>query len=987
MSQTNIYTETTFEKDIVDILTLTGEYQQGLAVDVERESGHAPAVILSFIKTSQPKEWERFTTIHQDQAESKFLYRMNKEIESRGLLEVIRHGFTSHGVKFKPAFFKPESGLNQEAIDLYNKNILTVTRQVKYDRHNENSVDLLISLNGLSIATIELKNALTGQTTANAEKQYIFDRDPKEPLFRFNRGSIVHFAADADTISMTTRVNGRKTGYLPFNKGYLNGAGNPPNAAGRRTDFMWTEVLRKDSLMEIIGKFIHLEKGDEGEPDKLIFPRYHQLDVVRQLISDARSFKAGKNYLIQHSAGSGKSNSIAWLSYRLASLHDADDKRIFDSVVVVTDRKVLDNQLQSTIYQFEHKQGVVQKIDVDSKQLTEALERGTNIIITTLQKFPFVLEQIGEIPGRKYAVIVDEAHSSQGGEAAKKMKEVLSASSLEEAVEADRESEEDYEDEIRKSMMLRGKQSNLSFFGFTATPKYKTLEVFGVKDTPDSKPRPFHLYSMKQAIQEGFILDVLKNYTTYRTFFRLSKAIEEDPEVNKKRAATAIARFVNLHPYNLAQKTEVMVEHFRQVVSKKIGGRAKAMLVTGSRLHAVRYKNEFDRYIKDKGYSGIGVLVAFSGTVRDGGVEYTEPQITGFSEKQLPEEFDKNDYHLLIVADKYQTGFDQPLLHTMYVDKKLSGVRAVQTLSRLNRTCDGKTDTFVLDFVNNEDEILESFQPYYELTTVKENTDPDHLYDLKNQIEAAGIIWQTEVEQLNKVYFIKKESLNPADHAKLNSYIDPAVDRYRSLETQEEKDNFKHALVSFTRLYSFLSQIIPFYDPDLEKLYVYVRFLLKKIPKEVTDPFHLGDEVELKYYRLQLMKDRIRIAMEDQAEYGLDGIEDVGIRSDKEEKALLSEIIQVLNDRFGMNLTEADRLYFDQIEEELVGHEKLVEQARSNTIENFKYGFEEVFLNTLISRMDQNRELFTRMMDDEEFSRVVKRLLLEKVYTRLRAIL
>jgi len=739
--------------------------------------------------------------------------------------------------------------------------------------------------------------------------------------------------------------------------------------------------------MEIIGKFIHLEKGDDGEPDKLIFPRYHQLDVVRQLISDARSFKAGKNYLIQHSAGSGKSNSIAWLSYRLASLHDANDKRIFDSVVVVTDRKVLDNQLQNTIYQFEHKQGVVQKIDVDSKQLTEALERGTNIIITTLQKFPFVLEQIGEIPGRKYAVIVDEAHSSQGGEAAKKMKEVLSASSLEEAVEADRESDEDYEDEIRKSMMLRGKQSNLSFFGFTATPKYKTLEVFGEKETPDAKPRPFHLYSMKQAIQEGFILDVLKNYTTYKTFFRLSKAIEEDPEVNKKRAATAIARFVNLHPYNLAQKTEIMVEHFRQVVSRKIGGRAKAMLVTGSRLHAVRYKNEFDRYIKDKGYSGIGVLVAFSGTVRDGGVEYTEPQITGFSEKQLPEEFDKNDYHLLIVADKYQTGFDQPLLHTMYVDKKLSGVRAVQTLSRLNRTCDGKTDTFVLDFVNNEDEILESFQPYYELTTVKENTDPDHLYDLKNQIEAAGIIWQTEVEQLNKVYFIKKESLNPADHAKLNSYIDPAVDRYRSLETHEEKDNFKHALVSFTRLYSFLSQIIPFYDPDLEKLYVYVRFLLKKIPKEVTDPFHLGDEVELKYYRLQLMKDRIRIAMEDQAEYGLDGIEDVGIRSDKEEKALLSEIIQVLNDRFGMNLTEADRLYFDQIEEELVGHEKLVEQARSNTIENFKYGFEEVFLNTLISRMDQNRELFTRMMDDEEFSRVVKRLLLEKVYTRLRAIL
>jgi len=980
----SIYNETTFEKDIVDLLTSTGEYQQGHAVDIEKESGHAPILIHEFITSTQPKQWKKFTTIHQDQAQSKFLYRLKKEIESRGLLEVIRHGFTTHGVKFKLAYFKPESGLNPEAIDLYNKNILTVTRQVKYDRHNENSVDLLISLNGLTIATVELKNAFTGQTVANAQRQYMFDRDPKEPLFRFNRGSLVHFAVDADTVSMTTRVSGKKTYYLPFNKGYQNGAGNPPNPNGRRTDYLWNEVLRKDSLMEIIGKFIHLEKGENGKDDKLIFPRYHQLDVVRKLISDARESRAGRNYLIQHSAGSGKSNSIAWLSYRLASLHDAEDKRIFDSVVVVTDRKVLDNQLQNTIYQFEHKQGVVQKIDIDSKQLTTALEKGTNIIITTLQKFPFVLEQIGDLPKRKYAVICDEAHSSQGGEAAKKLKEVLSAATLEEAAEVDKETEEDYEDEIRKSMMARGQQSNLSFFGFTATPKFKTLEVFGEKDTPDSKPRPFHLYSMKQAIQEGFILDVLRNYTTYRTFFRLSKAIEDDPEVNKKKAATAIARFVNLHPYNLAQKTEVMVEHFRQVVSKKIGGRAKAMVVTGSRLHAVRYKHEFDRYIKEKGYSGIQTLVAFSGTVRDGGLEYTEPQMTGFSEKELPKQFDKDEYQLLIVADKYQTGFDQPLLHTMYVDKKLSGVKAVQTLSRLNRTCEGKTDTFVLDFVNDEDEILESFQPYYELTTVKEKTDPDHLYDLKNQIEAVNIIWETEVEQFNKVFFTKKENLTPADHAKLNAFIDPAVDRYKALQTQEEKDNFKHSLVSFTRLYSFLSQIMPFYDLELEKLYVYVRFLLKKLPKEVTDPFHLGDEVELKYYRLQLMKDRIRIAMEDQPEYGLDGIDDAGVRTSKEEKARLSEIIQVLNDKFGMNLTDADKLYFDQIEEELVGHEKLVEQAKNNTMDNFKYGFEEVFLNTLIKRMDQNQELFAKMMDDDEFSRVVKRLLLEKVYARLR---
>ncbi|HUX56671.1 MAG TPA: DEAD/DEAH box helicase family protein [Bacteroidales bacterium] len=984
MAQTNIHTETTFEKDIVDLLTSTGNYQQGLAVDVERETGHAHTLIRKFITSSQPREWEKFVTIHQDQAKSKFLYRLNKEIESRGLLEVIRHGFTTHGVKFKMAYFKPESGLNPEAIEQYRQNILTVTRQVKYDRHNENSVDLLISLNGLSIITVELKNAFTGQTTANAERQYMFDRDAKEPLFHFNGGSLVHFAVDADTVSMTTRVNGRKTYYLPFNKGYNNGAGNPPNPQGRRTDYLWTGVLGKDSLMEIIGKFIHLEINKDGKQDKLIFPRYHQMDVVRSMIADARKSRAGKNYLVQHSAGSGKSNSIAWLSYRLASLHDNTDNRIFDSVVVVTDRRVLDNQLQNTIYQFEHKQGVVKRIDKDSKQLTEALEKGTNIIITTLQKFPYVLEQIGELPKRKYAVIVDEAHSSQGGEAAKKLKEVLSAADLDEAVEADRTGDEDYEDEIRKSMMARGEQSNLSFFAFTATPKFKTLEVFGVKDTPNAKPRPFHLYSMKQAIQEGFILDVLKNYTSYKTFFKLSKAIEDDPEVNKKRAATAIARFVTLHPHNLAQKTEVMVEHFRRVVSKKIGGRAKAMVVTGSRLHAVRYKHEIDRYIKEKGYTGISTLVAFSGTVRDMGFEYTEPQMTGFPEKQLPEMFSKDDYQVLIVADKYQTGFDQPLLHTMYVDKKLSGVRAVQTLSRLNRTHPGKTDTFVLDFVNNEDEMRESFQPYYELTTVKENTDPDHLYDLKNQIEAANIIWETEVEQLNKVYFTRKENLTPADHARLNAFIDPAVDRYRSLATQEEKENFKHGLVSFTRLYSFLSQIMPFYDLELEKLYIYVRFLNKKLPKEITDPFHLGDEVDLKYYRLQLMKDRIQVALEDQAEYGLDGIKDAGVRSDKEEKALLSEIIEILNDRFGLNLTDGDKLYFDQIEEELVSHDKLVEQAKGNTIENFRYGFDEVFINTLIKRMDQNQELFTKMMDDEEFSRAVKKILLAKVYRRLR---
>ncbi len=976
-----IHTENKFEEEAVKLLLSTKEYAEGNPMDFNKESALVQSDLFSFVQKTQPKEWQKFEEIHGGQSQERFLYRYSKEVQSRGLLDVIRYGFTSHGVKFRLAFFKPASGLNEEAIDLFNKNQLKVTRQVKYDRNNEKSIDLLITLNGISIITIELKNPFTGQTVTDAKKQYMFDRSPKESLFQFNKGALVHFAVDTDEVSMCTRVNGRKTFYLPFNKGYNNGAGNPPNESGRKTDYLWTEVFRKDSLLDIIGKFLHLEVDKDDYSSKLIFPRYHQLDVVRKLVSDSEINGVGKNYLIQHSAGSGKSNSIAWLSYRLASLHNEQDQRVFDCVIVITDRRVLDNQLQDTIYQFEHKRGVVERIEKDAKQLAKALEKGSNIIITTLQKFPFVIDQIAELPARKYAVIVDEAHSSQGGEATKKMKEVLTASSLEDAEAEDHAEVEDYEDEIRRSLTARGKQPNLSFYGFTATPKYKTLEVFGVQGV-DGKPRPFHLYSMKQAIQEGFILDVLRNYITYKTFFKLTRAIEDDPEVNKKKAAIAIARFVTLHPHNLAQKTEVIVEHFRQVVSKKINGKAKAMVVTPSRLHAVRYKQEIDKYLKEHGYI-FKTLVAFSGTVRDGGFEYTEPQMTGYSERELPEQFDTDEYQVLIVADKYQTGYDQPLLHTMYVDKKLSGVKAVQTLSRLNRTCDGKVDTFVLDFVNEEQDIKDSFQPYYELTTVDESVDPDHLYDLKSKIESAQIIWETEIENFSKVYFRPKTELSATDHAELNAAIDPAVDRFREMETQEQQDDFKHALTSFVRLYAFLSQIMPFGDMELEKLYTYCRFLLKKLPKIETDPFHLGDEVDLEYYRLQKMKESF-IMMEDQAEYGLDGITDAGIRTSIDEKVPLSEIIEVLNDRFGTEFDEADKLFFSQIEEELISNDKLAQQAKSNTIENFKYGFDDVFLDALISRMDQNQDIFTKIMDDEEFKKVVNTLMLKRVYERLR---
>lgn len=997
-----IHTELTFEAAIELSLLEDGGYVKGHSKDFDADLGIFPNYVIEFLKNSQPKQWDKLTNIHKESVETKVIQRLLKELDAKGTLNVLRNGFTDYGVKFNMAYFKPESGLNPEAKLFYSYNHLSVTRQLYYERKGKNSLDIVLSLNGLPISTIELKNQFSGQNVNNAKKQYVYDREPSEPIFQFKKRTLVHFAVDTDECFMTTRLAGKKTRYLPFNLGDNNGAGNPRNKEGYRTAYLWEYVWAKDSFMDIIGKFLHLNveifelDGVKKKKETLIFPRFHQMDVVRRLTKDAKTKGAGQNYLIQHSAGSGKSNSIAWLSYRLSSLHDTQNERVFDSVIVITDRKVLDSQLQNTIYQFEHKQGVVQKIDKNSQQLADAITAGSNIIITTLQKFPFIIEKIGELKAKKYAVIIDEAHSSQGGEGTKKLKEVLSAKSLEEAVLEDMPSglDEDAEDQIRKSMEARGKQDNLSFFAFTATPKDKTIQVFGTPDT-QGIPKPFHVYSMKQAIEEGFILDVLKNYTTYKTYFKLSKEIEDDPKVNKKQAARAIGRFMSLHPHNLAQKTEVIIEHFRQVVSKKIGGKAKAMLVTGSRLHAVRYKEEFDKYIKEKEYTDIKTVVAFSGKViydvYPEGV--TEVELNGFKEKELPKKFASDEYQLLLVADKYQTGFDQPLLHTMYVDKKLSGVKCVQTLSRLNRMHAGKEDTFILDFTNDTEDILNSFQPYYELTTVENTTDPNQLYDLKSEIEKGQIIWDSEVDSFCNVFFKSAKALSVKEQGKLNAFVDPAVDRFKQLPEENTKedvigteitqDNFKHALQTFTRLYSFLTQIMPFSDVELEKLFTYARFLLKKLPrKNENDRFQLGDEVSLEYYRLQRVAEQ-NIVMESQGEYSLEVMDGAGIRMSKEEQEALSEIINVLNNRFGTEFNEADKLFFDQIEAELIADNKLSEQAKNNTLSNFKFGFEDAFMDKLIARMEQNQDIFTKMMDDNDFGSLVKDYMLKKVYERL----
>ena len=1006
-----VTSENTFETAIIERLVISGGYIEGEASAYSPELGMFKAEVLQFLQSTQPRQWDRLAAIHGQDVSNRVIARLYKEMDLRGALDVIRNGFVDYGVRFKMAFFKPESSMNPDTLELYEQNRFKVVRQVYYSHKNRYSVDLVLSLNGLPVATLELKNRFTRQNATDAKKQYATTRDNKELLFAFKKRTLVHFAVDDETVYMATRIDGSKTRWLPFNKGNHHGAGNVPNPAGYRSDYLWRDVLTKDSWMEIIGRFIHLQveefkfEGHLRKKENLIFPRYHQLDAVRKITRHAQEHGAGRNYLIQHSAGSGKSNSIAWLSYRLSGLHNAENQRIFDSVIVVTDRRVLDSQLQNTIYQFEHKSGVVQRIDKDSQQLADAIGSGANIIITTLQKFSFIVEKMGDLPNRKYAVIIDEAHSSQGGEASKKMKQVLgNANASEESGNDSSEAQEPYPepveeddegiesqdlvtDYIEQSAASRGPQSNLSFFAFTATPKYKTQAVFGYKDA-QGKPQPFHLYSMRQAIEEGFILDVLQNYTTYQLFFNLCKAIEEDPQLNKKKAVQAMGRFVSLHPHNLAQKTKIIVEHFRQVVAGNIGGKAKAMLVTGSRLHAKRYFEELKRYINDNGYEKhIKILVAFSGKVRDDNFPegVTEPQLTGYGEKELPQKFAEDVYKILIAADKFQTGFDQPLLHTMYVDKPLSGVRAVQTLSRLNRTAPGKEDTFILDFVNDRQTILDSFQPYYEITTVTNEPEPNHLYDLKSKLDEQQIYLEAEDDALARVYFNPMTRMTARAQAQLYRHIDPAVDRYKNIETEEKKEAFKKSLRTWTNLYAFMAQIMPFREVAFEKFYAYAKLLLTKLPKrDLTESMKLTDEVALEYYRLQKIKEgSIDLVTGEEGE--LDGLTEAGIKRGKEEKAALSEIIDVLNDRFGTEFEEADRLFFEQIETELMQDATLQTQARVNKLDTFKYAFEEMFIDKLIDRMDQNQEIFEKIIEDRSFGGLVRELMMKKIFDQLNA--
>ena len=1026
MSQT---TENAFETYVEEILLTKGGWQSGTNAEWDKERALFPARIFAFLQNTQSKLWKEMQDLHGTGLEPMLVAALAKELDVKGTLHVLRHGFKFYGKTFRLAYFKPAHGLNFDVIELYSKNQLTVTRQVPCHPTESSTVDMVMALNGVPISTCELKNPGTGQNWRHAVNQYREHRDPRAPLFQFTKRALVHFAADPDEVHMATKLAREKTHFLPFNRGshpgeIKCGAGNPQHPCGYRTGYFWEDVLQFDSFLDIIGHFMFMERKEEKMEDgkggqervtkeTLVFPRFHQLDSVRKLVTTTRVEGPGNNYLVQHSAGSGKTNSISWLTHRLASLHTEKDEKVFDCVIVITDRRVLDQQLQDAIYQIEHAQGVVKAIDEDSKQLAAALIDGTKIVVTTLQKFPFVLRGLlhaagaqtaeqateeerqqakaweAEIAKRKYAVIVDEAHSSQTGDAARELKAILGTAAKAE----DGEEETDWEDRLNQVMESRGRRPNLSFFAFTATPKGKTLEFFGRKRA-GGKPEAFHIYSMRQAIEEGFILDVLRNYTSYSTYFRLVKEVEDDPNLPKKKAARALAKFMSLHPHNIEQKTEVMVEHFRLHVRNRIGGRAKAMVVTSSRLHAVRYKLAFERYIKENGYADIRVLAAFSGTVKDPdtGLEYTEPGmnpdvVTGkpISERQLPERFASCDYQLLLVANKYQTGFDQPLLHTMYVDKRLDGVQAVQTLSRLNRKIPGKDEPFVLDFVNTAEDIYRAFKPYYDATTLQEESDPAKLEQLKHELDQAQVYHWSEVEAFARIFYRSPDRQNAGDHAHMQRHLQPAVDRFNAIPDDEQRTAFRDKLSIYVQLYGFLSQIVPYSDPDLEMLYSYGRFLLPHLPLDRDNTvLKIGDEVGLQYYRLERLFSG-PIELRDGDAPGVKSPTDVGTGKAKEDKVPLSEIIKVLNERFGTDFAEEDRLFFAQIKERAVQNDQVIKTALANPLDKFSLGIRKLIEELMIQRMAENDNIVTRYMDDQQFQDTAFPILAKEIFESIQA--
>ncbi len=977
---------------------------RGMALDI--------VTLTDFVKASQPMAWKRFERMCNIDPVRQFYKAFDSAVNQVGLIEVLRHGFKHRGVQFSVCYFAPESTLNKLAVENYQKNICQCIRQWHYSETNTNTVDMMLALNGIPIIAIELKNQLTGQSIDDAKRQWMYNRDPKEACFGQNKRILAYFAVDLYNAAMATVIDRDKTPFLPFNQGSNGagkdgGAGNPQTEDGDYvTSYLWKEVWQKDKLLDILQKFINVQKEEKKTKNKdgsqrietktkVIFPRYHQLDVVRKLVDHVREGGAGHNYLIQHSAGSGKSNSIAWTAYRMASLHNADNEAIFDSVIIVTDRRVLDQQLQATVSSFDHTLGTVVTIDEkkSSKDLKDAINDGKRIIVTTLQKFPVIYDQVKDTAGKHFAIIVDEAHSSQTGQSAMKLKTALADvdDALKEYAELEGKAEEeiDNKDIFVQEMLSQGRHKNLSFFAFTATPKGKTLEIFG-EPYPDGSFHPFHIYSMKQAIEEGFILDVLANYVTYKMCYQIAKNTPDNPEVPTSKAIKTIRRYEELHPHNLEQKAAIIVETFRDITKKKIGGQGKMMVVTASRLAAVRYYHTIKQYLKSNNYDDVQIMIAFSGALKDpdevDGPEYTESKMNIDKDGHpVKESQTKAVFHeegdVLIVAEKYQTGFDEPLLHTMIVDKELRDVKAVQTLSRLNRICPGKEDTYVLDFVNPVERIKDAFQQFYKETSLDEEINFDLIYTTQRIIHEYGIYTKEDIEKVTSIYIDEDARKSNSTQAKISNALIPIAEKYNALN-QEQRYQVRREVRNLVKWYNYISQITRMFDKDLHHEYIFCSYLAKLLPGDPTIEFNLDNRVKLEYYQLAKTFEGA-IELDDEAgSWAPTNPKKAG--SKKEKLSPLEEIIQRINEEFMGEFTEADRVIVETLYNKMKKDEDVQKAAQTDDRQVYDRSvFPGIFDEMAMAAYAENTEAYRQLFLDAKKYHAVQAALADKLYREL----
>lgn len=985
----NILSEKEYQRFIIEQLTdgSTG-YIERKASSFDRFFAMDKEMFFKFLNDTQSEEMEALRKVYKSDLEDTIVNYINREVTkgSGSLLDVLKHGIEISNLKLNLMYTKPATTFNKELLSKYEKNIFSVMEEVWAS--DDERIDLVIFLNGLAIMSFELKCNAAGQSYQDAIYQYRTQRNPKTRLFWFKAGCFVNFAMDLEQAYMTTRLTGDSTFFLPFNmgngEGVNAGAGNPIFKDRYSVSYMWEDILQKDTVLDLISKFLFISKKEKKDEltgktiksESLIFPRYHQLDVIRKLLADVRENRTSQNYLIQHSAGSGKTNSIAWLAHRLASLHDEDNKIIFDNIVIVTDRVVVDRQLQKAITSLEHKAGLIRVMDdkCDSEDLNVALNGNTKIIATTIQKFPYIVDKVHDLKNKSFAVIIDEAHSSTAGKDMAAVTKTLGKND---------EDFESVEDIITDEIHRNGKQPNVSMFAFTATPKPTTIQLFG-KVNPKGQREAFHIYSMKQAIEEGFILDVLQNYTTYDTFYKINKEIEDDPKCKTADAKRQIARFVELHDTNISQRVEVIVEHFRTTVMSELGGMAKAMVITASRQGAVKYRQAFEDYTKRKGYNDIKALVAFSGKVKlpDDDTEYTEASMNGFSEDKLTKEFDKDDYQVLLVANKYQTGFDQPKLCAMYVLKKLKGVAAVQTLSRLNRICppfDKKT--FVLDFVNTYEDIISAFAPYYTTTLLSNSVTPTAIYDLEAQVDAYTVLDPDDIEKANELFYKKNPSTS--EKQKMTFYLQRAkkmIEKYDLLKQREIVVTMRH----FVRFYEFLLQVSCFEDIELHKKYNFITYLLSYIDiKHPGGGFNLDGKIQATHFVQKKTEEHVKSSIVAKPVVKLPTAETFGLTEAKEKR--LSEIIAEINSRTGKEYdNDVAVKAMLQIRDILLKSEKLKASAKNNTEKDFEFSYFDDIDNALIEGLAQNQDFFSLLLNNAEIKKEVLGIFAEEIYKSLR---